>query len=98
MRASVDELLDLCRTEEIRRQLLPGPSAVFRPDPSHDLGVLLIVPEMPLVEPLEGRSEVDLRPVLVVRLLDLCQDALEVRPRRIHERPSKKARKGSQVA
>src|SRR5206468_1308012 len=67
-------------------------------DPPHDLGVLFIVPEMPLVEPFEGRSEVDLRPVLVVRLLDLGQNTLEVRTRWVHERPPQEARESAQVA
>src|SRR5437867_8596445 len=98
MCTGLEELLDLLRAEQVRRQLLPCPTTVLRPDPPHDLGVLLIVPEMPLVEPLEGRSEVDLRPVFVVRLLDLRQDSLEVRARRVHERPPKEAREGPKVA
>src|SRR5438552_12330454 len=98
MRASVEELLDLLRAEKVRRQLLPSPPAVLRPDPPHDVGVLLIVPEVPLVEPLEGRSEVDLRPVLVVRLLDLRQDTLEVRACRVHEGAPEQARESPQIA
>ena len=53
---------------------------------------------MPLVEPLERRAEVDFRPVLVVRLLDLRQDSLEVRARRVHEGVPQQAREGPQVA
>ena len=78
MRASVEELLDLLRAEKVSRELLPGPSPVLRPDPPHDLGVFFIVPEVPLVEPLEGGSEIDLRPVLVVGLLDFRQNPLDV--------------------
>src|SRR5437867_4390794 len=98
VRARLEELLDLLRAEKVRRQLLPSPPAVLCSNPSHDLGVLLVVPEMPLVEPFEGRPEVDLRPVLVVRLLDLRQDALEVRACRVHEGPPEQARESPQVA
>src|SRR5207247_5863737 len=85
MRAGVEEVFDLLLAEKVRRQFLPRSSPVLRPNPPHDLGVLFIVPEVPLVEPFEGRAEVDLRPILVVGLLDLHQDALEVRTCRIHK-------------
>src|SRR5438093_5312615 len=98
MRASVEEPIDLLRSEKVRRHFLSRPPAVLRADPPDDVRVLLVVPEMPLVEPFERRTEVDLRPVLVVCLLDLRQDTLEVRPRRIHEGPPEEACEGPQVA
>src|SRR5207249_2876913 len=61
-------------------------------------GVPLVVPEMPLVEPLDSRAEVDLSPVLVVGLLDFRQDPLEVRSCRIHERVPEHPRNGAQIA